>query len=104
MTGPSNSTANRRFPSGLGATAAWRLSDGRKLTLFVVDQSIPLYNVVIGKLRFFADSGQVSAYVAHLDATPAEDPTMPQWKWVFESGFDQSVDGSRNKRWCLTDR
>jgi hypothetical protein len=56
-----NSTAHRRFPSGLGATFVWQLSDGRKLTSFVVDQSIPLYNVVVGKLRFSADSGQFSA-------------------------------------------
>jgi len=72
--------------------------------LFVVDQSIPLYNVVIGKLRFSADSGQFSAYVAHLDATPGEDHHPQQWPWVFESGFDESVDGSLNKRWCSTDR
>jgi hypothetical protein len=68
-----NSTAERRFPSGLGATSAWQLSDGRKLILFVVYPSIPLYNVVIGELRFSADRGQVSAYVAHVDATPGED-------------------------------
>ncbi|SAK97512.1 hypothetical protein AWB80_07367 [Caballeronia pedi] len=93
-----------RFPSELGASTAWQLSDGRNLTLFVVDSSVPLYNAVLGSLRSFANSDQVTAFVARLNAAPGEDPTQPAWQGVFETGFEQSVDGSRNKRWCLRER
>ncbi|WP_250470214.1 MULTISPECIES: hypothetical protein [unclassified Caballeronia] len=91
----------RPFPTGLGASAVWQVGDARKLTLFVVDQSIPLYNVVIGSLRFFANADQIIEFVDWLDAAPQEPPSHPTWKWVFESGFDQSIDGSRSKGWRL---
>ncbi|SAK88914.1 hypothetical protein AWB80_06207 [Caballeronia pedi] len=98
------SSMPRRFPSGLGATTAWQLNCGRKLTLFVVDQSVPLYNVILGNLRFFANADQVTAFVQRLEAVPEETPAQPTWQWIFESGFEQSVDGARNKRWCLYER
>jgi hypothetical protein len=94
----------RQLPVGLGASAVWQLSDARKLTLFVIDPAVPLYNVVIVSLRFFADANQLAAFVERLDAAPAERPLPPTWQWIFESGFEQSLDGARNKRWCLHER
>jgi hypothetical protein len=97
------SSTSLHWPVGLGASSVWRLSDGRQLTLFVVDQTLPLYNVIIGSLRFFANAEQVTTFVEQLSVAPGDHPRQPSWKWVFESGFEQSVDGSRNKRWCLHD-
>ncbi|EKS72651.1 hypothetical protein BURK_004342 [Burkholderia sp. SJ98] len=91
----------RRLPYGVGRSAVWQLNGGRKLTLFVVDASMPLYNVVIGDLRFFANVEQVMDFVERLEAAPAEHPCPPAWKWVLETGFEKSVDGSPNKGWRL---
>jgi hypothetical protein len=98
---PLNAPTARRLPVGMGASAVWQLSGARKLTLFVVDPAVPLYNVVIGSLRFFANTNQLMAFVEQLEAAPDERPVQPSWQWVFESGFEQSVDGARHKRWCL---
>ncbi|VXB12133.1 conserved hypothetical protein [Burkholderia sp. 8Y] len=97
----SEGKAQRRFPYGIGSSAVWQLDAARKLTLFVVDASMPLYNVVIGELRFFATTDQVMAYVERLEAAPDEPARRPTWTWVFETGFEKSVDGSPNKRWRL---
>ncbi|SAK96563.1 hypothetical protein AWB76_07317 [Caballeronia temeraria] len=93
--------APRRFPYGGGSSAVWQLNAGRKLTLFVVDASMPLYNLVIGDIRFFANAEQVMAFVERLEAAPDERPSRPKWIWVLETGFDKSVDGSPNKGWRL---
>jgi len=97
----SNTEAPRRLPYGIGSSAVWQLNAGRKLTLFVADPSMPLYNLVIGDIRFFANAEQVMAFVERLEAAPDERPSRPTWTWVFESGFEKSVDGSPNKGWRL---
>ncbi|WP_244851638.1 hypothetical protein [Caballeronia sp. SL2Y3] len=93
--------ASRRFPYSIGTSAVWRIDATRKLTLFLVDASMPLYNVVIGDVRFFANAEQALAFAEQLEAAPDERPSRPAWTWVFESGFEKSIDGSPNKKWRL---
>lgn len=90
------------FPRTVGSTTVLKLDAANSLQLFLVDADVPLYNVSIGKLRFFANADQVRQQVsAYLDAGTGSMPT-PEWKWTFETGFEHSVDGHSNKGWRLT--
>ncbi|WP_250511594.1 hypothetical protein, partial [Caballeronia sp. GACF4] len=67
----------------------------------VVDQAVPLYNVVVNELRFFATTEQITEFVAQFELSPEALLMQPSWKWVFDSGFEHSLDGALEKRWRL---
>jgi len=90
------------FPRSVGSTTALKLDDANTLQLFLVDADVPLYNVSVGKVRFFANADQVREQVAAYHEVGNGSMPAPEWKWTFETGFEHSVDGHNNKGWRLT--
>ncbi|QGZ66628.1 hypothetical protein [Paraburkholderia acidisoli] len=92
-------TLNITFPRSIGSTTRFVDASGKAVHLFMIDATLPLYNVVHGTLRFLASEEQVHAQVAALQATGAM--PQPDWQWVLDAGFDGSVDGSHQKQWVM---
>jgi hypothetical protein len=91
-------TAVVSFPRSVGASTRVACAGGVVVHVFMVDASVPLFNVVCGSLRFLANRDQVESQVARVTdgAMPA-----PDWEWVLDTGFDASVDGVASKQWKM---
>lgn len=90
------------FPNSIGATSFHELENGQIIKLFMVDSKIPLYNMFVGKEIFFADAQQVAMVIDEREENPDSDFVRTTWKWVFDGGFDKSIDGRGAKGWCLS--
>lgn len=86
------------FPRSVGASTRIACADGLVAHVFMVDATVPLFNVVAGGLKFLANREQVESQVASV--TGGQMPT-PDWEWVLDTGFDSSVDGATSKQWKM---
>ena len=89
-----------RFPGSLGSSTIYTVAPGVAVRIFMVDPSLPLYNVVYGSLKFFADRDQAQQQIEALVRDGAQMPT-PNWTWKLDDGFDKSVDGHAKKGWTV---
>jgi hypothetical protein len=90
------------FPTSVGGSTAHEVAKGRVVKIFMLDSAVPLFNVVLGGMRFLADKEQTLKQIEACRASGGEQMPSPAWEWKFDSGFEHSVDGHRNKGWVLT--
>ncbi|WP_321845933.1 hypothetical protein [Paraburkholderia bannensis] len=86
------------FPRSVGTSTRIACADGLVAHVFMVDATVPLFNVVCGTLKFLASREQVESQVAGV--TGGRMPA-PDWEWVLDTGFDSSVDGAASKQWRM---
>ena len=86
------------LPRSVGASTRVMCADGLVAHVFMVDSSVPLFNVVCGTLKFLADRDQVESQVARVSEGKMP---VPDWVWVLDTGFDSSVDGAASKQWKM---
>ncbi|WP_321882997.1 hypothetical protein [Paraburkholderia bannensis] len=86
------------FPRSVGTSTRIACADGLVAHVFMVDATVPLFNVVCGTLKFLANREQVESQVAGV--TGGRMPA-PDWEWVLDTGFDSSVDGAASKQWRM---
>ncbi|WP_118184575.1 hypothetical protein [Paraburkholderia phosphatilytica] len=89
-----------RFPASLGSSTIHTVAPQVAVRIFLVDESVPLYNVVYGPLKFFADRAQAERQIEALSLDGAKMPA-PDWTWKLDAGFDRSVDGHSKKGWTV---
>lgn len=92
-----------KFPNSVGATSLYQLENGQTIKLYMIDAKVPLYNMFVGKVAFFASAEQVAKVIDRLEANPKTPFEKPSWKWLFDGGFDKSMDGRGAKGWVLAD-
>lgn len=91
------------FPNTAGATSIFKLQNGEAIKLFMIDAKVPLYNMFVGGEKFFANAEQVTKVVTEREANLDSAFVRPNWKWVFDGGFDKSIDGRGAVGWCLAE-
>lgn len=90
------------FPRTVGATTSFKLDEERVLQIFLVDATLPLFNVRFGQLKFFANTDQLQQQVAAYRTAGNGEFPPPTWKWEFDSGLEKSIDGKANAGWRLS--
>lgn len=94
--------ATIRFPSAVGSSTVFKPGGNKTVTIFMVDSTVPLFNVACGTLRFLADKAQTERQLEACELNGGVMPN-PTWKWEFDDGFSQSLDGHNKKGWVLKD-
>jgi hypothetical protein len=90
------------FPLSVGATTTYEFAPGRRAIIFLVDATVPLYSVVFGNMKFFANPFQARQQIDACKKSADLEMPEPNWNWRFDAGFEHSIDGSRKKGWLLT--
>jgi hypothetical protein len=89
-----------RFPMSLGSSTVYTVAPSVSVRIFLVDEAVPLYNVVFKTLKFFANRQQVQQQLEALSRHGADMPA-PNWTWKLNTGFEKSVDGNASKGWTV---
>jgi len=89
------------FPTSLGGSTAYEVAPGRVVKIFMLDNAMPLFNVVFGTTRFLANKQQALQQIEACKANGGASMPAANWEWKFDSGFEHSVDGRPNKGWVL---
>lgn len=98
---PSN---NLIFPQFAGATTFYELSPGRVVRIFLVDAATPLFNVILDGAKFFANREQVIEQIEACERSGGHTLFAPSGQWIFDSGFEHSIDGHGRKGWVWRER
>lgn len=92
------------FPRSVGAATVFKLDEKKDLHIFLVDPTLPLFNVRCGDLKFFANGEQIRRQVSAYQEAGTGVMPAPTWKWQFDSGLEKSIDGKADSGWRLLEQ
>jgi len=96
------SSSEISFPRSVGASTAYQVAPGRFIKIFMLDASVPLFNVIFDGVKFLANQEQTVEQIEACQRSATLTMPPPSWEWKLNTGFEKSVDGHQSKGWVLT--
>jgi len=90
------------FPTSVVATTVYEIATGRQVKIFMLDASVPLFNILFGNIKFLATKEQTLQQIEACKQSEALEMPAPAWEWKLDAGFEKSVDGHSKKGWVMT--
>jgi len=95
------SSSEISFPRSVGASTVYEVAQGRLIKIFMLDASVPLFNVIFDGVKFLANREQVIEQIEACQCSGTLVMPPPTWEWKLNTGFEKSVDGHSSKGWVL---